>query len=633
MTDTTDTIECDAQPDAASTALPDDDQPRSETDTSDLDGPITTDGDGDQSPSETAAAVAKVPDYTSNRILMLALAVLAMLAFANSLSGAFVFDDHQQIVANPLMGHWDRDTLARVFTENHWSALSPEPSDDSLDSIYYRPVFNLFLMLGYQVAGRDALIWHFVVVILHLLAAMLVFRVLEKSLAALSDVKSKNRRLMSAFAAGIYLVHPVQSESVSWISGLVNPLSALFMLAAFYCYLIYRRPEREPTNSLRLRAGATGLFALALLTKESALALLLIVAAYELFIFSRGLAFGARLRRAAIESLPFVCAAFGYMVLRYSVLGVVFGRNTNGNFPDDASLTLADNLLTLPALLARYLKLAVFPVSLSLIHDFGYVRSLGFTSFWMPLLVILAVGSLLVYLSRRVPDVKLAAIWIVMPLSIHLNTRAFTSEEIVHDRYLYLSMIGFGLLFAALIERAATSNRLRIPASKLAGASAVLLVLLAVLTAAQNKRWKSNENLWTHTSAHAPNSRIARLWLGSLAESRRDPQGAVREYEAALRINPDIIDALNQSALIYARHGYPAEATRRFERIVSLTPQSAIAHFNLSFVYAVQGRFEDAAREQRTAIELDPNGERSDEWRVRLDQLEQMIAASATRQK
>ncbi len=130
-------------------------------------------------------------------------------------------------------------------------------------------------------------------------------------------------------------------------------------------------------------------------------------------------------------------------------------------------------------------------------------------------------------------------------------------------------------------------------------------------------------------AAHAPNSRIAHIGLGLLAESKQDPASALREYEAALKINPDIIDALNNSAFVYARGGDWSEATKNFERIVSLTPDKAPAHFNLSFAYSVQKRYAEALSEQRIAIELDPNGKRADEWRLRLEQLEKQHQEAA----
>jgi len=256
-------------------------------------------------------------------------------------------------------------------------------------------------------------------------------------------------------------------------------------------------------------------------------------------------------------------------------------------------------------------------------YDFGYVRSIGFQSFWLPLMIVLAVAACLLYLSQRMIEARLAVIWMVVPFLPHLNTRVFTSEELIHDRYLYLSMMGVGLLVAAMVLRMWQVPRLRLTCYSLACVSVLIISSLCLMTAAQNKQWVRDESLWAWSAEHAPNSRVVHLALGALAESKRDTEGALREYEAALKMNPDIIDALNNAAFVYARSGRWQEAAQKFERIVWLTPNKAIAHFNLSFAYAVLKRYEEAAREQAAAIDLDPEGARSEEWRGRLEQLKQ----------
>jgi protein O-mannosyl-transferase len=565
---------------------------------------------------------------TSKRFLMLAVILLAFAAFANSISGEFVHDDLQQIGVNPLLGHWDGSTIKRLFTQDLWAAIRVGQAEGQVDSLYYRPLFGLFFMTGHVVAGRNPALWHMLAVLLHAFAAALVFIVLEKSLAMTSSFEIGARRLLAAFAAAVFAVHPAQSESVAWISGAVNPLSAIFTLSAFYCYLLSREPGAESRRQFAAFAAAILLFAMAVLTKESSLALLPIIISYELFILNRELEFSGRIRLAILKAYPYAIIAGGYVALRHSILKLLVGRYRNANFPDDALITPLDNLRTLPALLLGYLKLALIPFDLSLIYDLQYVRSFAAITFWAPLCLLIVIGGVLLLLARRMPELRIALVWMLIPLAPHLNTLVFASEEIIHDRYLYLSLLGVALFLAVLIIRLMQSRMPHPSARGLAVASAAILVLLSVLTIAQNRHWKSGEALWANAAEHAPNSRLAHMALGWVAESKQDPAGALREYEAALRINPDIVDALNNAAFVYARSGHWPEATRKFERIVSLTPNKAIAHFNLSFAYAVQRRYAEAVAEQRMAIELDPNGQRLDEWRARLTQLEKAFADS-----
>ena len=575
------------------------------------------------SPSPRQAAPTAARDLAARPVLMLGLLLLVAVAFANSISGEFVHDDIPQILHNQMFGHWDRATLTRVWTRDFWAALQPELAGDNLNSLYYRPLFSLFLMAGYEVVGRNPAGWHLLVMLLHALCAILAFIVLEKTLRQACALADRPRKLLAACAAAVFAVHPAQAESVTWIAGLVGPLSAIFMLAAFYCYLSYRERQR-----LSMRLAIPLLFALAVLTKESAIVLLLIVPAHELLVFNRQTRLLERLRLAARHAWPLTLIGAGYMTLRYLALGVFFGRVMNLNFPDDQALTAIDMVRTWPALLVAYGKLILLPFDLSLIYDFGYVGNLAWPSFWMPLLILLAAGWALWRVAARNVGARLGLIWLVLPLLPHLNTRAFVSDAILHDRYLYLSLLGAGLLAGVLLTQAVAKVRWLWPRPVL-GLAVVLLALLTLGTLATNRRFQNNSVLTMHVAAHAPRSRIALIAKGLDAESRGDKAAALEAYEAALAINPDIVDALNNSAFVYARGGRWDEATRRFERIVELSPDRAGGYFNLSFAYAVQRRYAEAVAAQQRALELDPHNARATEWQARLAQLKQAAGTAA----
>lgn len=569
-----------------------------------------------------AVRAALLPYLTLKQVLMSALVLLAFAAFANAISGKFIYDDQRVVLRNPLLGHWDPATIKAIFTHDYWSVYNPQTADQSIDSLYYRPVYHLFTMAAYELAGTNAAGWHLISLLLHIAATLMALLVLEKTLAVGTALAAKERLLMAAFAAAIFAIHPAQGEAVAWISASANSLLAIFVFGACYGYLDYR--ERGRGRGLVI---ALFLSALAIFTKETAIVIPLIAAAYELVILNREHRLTGRIGAAVLHALPFAGIVAGYFVMRYAAMNIMIGQDHNLNFPEDASLTLIDNLRTLPALMLGYMKLALSPFNHSMMYDFGYVRSFSFTAFWLPLAAVLAVAAALVCLCRRMPEVKAALIWMVIPLLPHLNTRVFVSEEIIHDRYLYMSLAGFGLLVATFIIRAVRSGRLPFAGYRMVYLPAVVLLILLGGTVLQNKQWHDEEALWSGSADYAPNSRTVHLSLGILAEARGDYLGALHQYESVLETNPDVIDALNNAAFIYARHlGQWPQATRNFEHIVSLTPDKPVAHFNLSFTYAVQKRYADAEREQRAALELDPNGARADEWRNRLKQLQRTCA-------
>jgi hypothetical protein len=550
-------------------------------------------------------------------LAILGLGLLALAAFSNSISGEFVRDDTFQIVENPMLGKWDAVTLKRAVTRDFWANIEPDRAGERIDSVYYRPVFLIALMTGHKIAGTNPVVWHLIAISLHLGAAILVFFAVERMLALSESGAAGDSMMLSFAAAAIFLVHPVQSESAAWISGLVGPLSTGLMLASFLCYLSFRQTRRYS-----MVAASLVFFVIAIFAKEQALVLPLIVLCCELFVFrSEGPARVSREGQVVFATM-IGCVSF-YLVCRYAAIGAVLGHSRSSNFPDDASLTLADQLRTTPGLLLQYCKLIVYPAQLSLMYAFGYVRDLSVTGFWIPLLAICSIGGVLVYGARRSRAIAAATIWMVFPLLPHLNLRAFVSDEIIHDRYLYGSMVGVVMLSAMGMRLLSKRQFVR------GIVAALILTGLVVLTARQNRHWRTNETLWQRASATAPNSRLVHIALGALAEDRNDPVNALDEYEAALTAHPDVLDALNNSALLIGRAGGWVEAARRFERIVEITPDKAIAHFNLSFAYAVLRRYDDAIREQRRAIDLDPAGNRVEEWRLRLAQLEKVRGPSA----
>jgi len=562
------------------------------------------------------AAALRPPNRASKLVLLVLVGVslLTLGTYYNSLSGGFVRDDRQLIVDNPMVGKWNLETLKLAFTRDSWANLEPEVAGDKVDSVYYRPMFLLALMWGHSVAGTNPIAWHLIAICMHLLAGILTFLAVYKILELTTHEANVSLTLMSAFATAIFVVHPVQSESVAWISGLVGPLSTALMLGAFLCYLAYRR-----TGAARALIGCALLFLIAAFTKEQTLTLPIIILACEYSAF-RNQETAKASQRGKIVLINMTGAMIVYLVCRYAAIGSLLGRNQNLNFPDDASLTLADQLRTLPTLLLHYCKLVVYPADLSLMYALGYVRRVNVGDFWLPLTAVSGLAALIIYAARRSPAAAIALIWLAIPLLPHLNTRAFVSDEIIHDRYLYGSFIGVGIFAAWLLWRVSLQ-----PAIRASFAGAVLLALVA-LTVNQNRQWKTDESLWTRAAKTAPDSRLVHLALAALAEKRHQPGIALAEYESVLTAHPDVIDALNDFALLSGRTGHWPEAAQKFERIVELTPDKAIAHFNLSFAYAVQKRFGDAAREQRRAIELDPNGPLANEWRARLAQIEKAIA-------
>ena len=238
---------------------------------------------------------------TAQVVLVLGLLATALI-YLDTLSFQFVYDDVTLIVRNPQVQSWSN--LPHFFTQHLWAAYAATGN-------YYRPVYQLWLLLNYTAFGLNPLGWHITTVAVHLGATLLVYVLLAKLGA---------ERLTAAIAASLFGVHPVHIESVAWVSGVIDPLTAVFFLGALLCHLQVREGKRWCLGP------ALALCALALLTKEAAAVLPGVVLVVEWRGLGRrqddmaALSRTDRLRSAVTWTLPYAAVAVLYLVARHYAL-------------------------------------------------------------------------------------------------------------------------------------------------------------------------------------------------------------------------------------------------------------------------------------------------------------------------
>src|SRR5205085_8101292 len=273
------------------------------------------------------------------------------LAFANSLGNGFAYDDTTQILGNEQIRSFAN--LPTALTKEVWFWRVKQDQDPNKDAgpttPYYRPLFTVYLMIGWALFGTWAPGWHLINVLMHLLAVSFVFLILKR---ITGDMK------LTSIATLLFALHPLRVESVAWISGVTDLFLALFLLPSFYLYVRFR--ENGNKNYL---GGALLLFLFAAFSKEPAVAFPAFIAAYELFIMKPERALAERLRAALLFPALFLMMAFTYFVMRYQALGFVL------NDPQFVSYPLPHVLLTIPLVILKYLGLLLWPMHLSIFHE------------------------------------------------------------------------------------------------------------------------------------------------------------------------------------------------------------------------------------------------------------------------
>lgn len=438
--------------------------------------------------------------------LWLILALTAAL-YAPSLRYAFVYDDQIQVINNPRITSWKN--LPGFFAHHVWYHSSNFGS-------YWRPLFLVWLRLNNALFHAKPIGWHATTILLHLAAVSLVYFLLRNS---------EEDNFVAVIATAIFAVHPVHLESVAWISGLTDPLMAVSLLGALLCWLKYRNQQRRLFLIFSLLLSC-----LALLAKETA-------AIVPFLIFAQAYALARRseeatpLKDALRACTPYVLLVAIYLATRWAVM------RREAIHPFHSTREIVTNL---PAFSWFYLRHLAWPWRLSVFYDFDLqhhpvllLGSLG---------VVLLVVLLGVLAARKSPTLFLAWAWIVFPLApVVAGVTAFDPHDLVHDRYLYLSAIGFGILVAVVCKhlRLASVEVFRRPAGPLFASTIVLAALIFAMQQ-QLPQWTNNLILFTRGVQIAPRNPMAYDHLAFEMFRDGHPNEAIKFYFRAIVLDPAI---------------------------------------------------------------------------------------------
>ncbi|HWN98671.1 MAG TPA: tetratricopeptide repeat protein [Blastocatellia bacterium] len=582
------------------------------------------------SDSGVRGLLTSIESLPAGRAILL-ICLLSFLAYANSLGGQFVFDDTDQIVANGDIRSWSN--LTKGFTKHVWAFREQERSLQPPPPLpYYRPIFTAMLTIEYHIFGLWPQGWHLVNILLHILSSVGVFYVL---------LLISHRMLVALFAGALFAVHPVHAESVCWISGMTDPLFAVFFLSSFYLYLKSHREgletkkgTRSPGSVSRVFVLSLVLFLLACFSKETALSLVLLVFGYELVETPGKLI--SRASQAARRALPYAAIALLYLIPRYLVLGELMWKNPQA---PDRPVALA--LLTLPFVVCSYVLHLAWPMNLSIAYDTHFVTTAGSPMFVLPTIILsLGIIALIAFRERISREVWISLLIIFVPLLPVLKLGQVSRDEyLVFDHYLYLSVAGFAYLLAIGLARLGSFEHLgklaaksQIGRAKLTVVAMVILLLMSVVGAArENRSWADSYELWSNAARIRPSywaahynaglalidggryaeahdwlDRAAKLKpdeavvfdaLGRASENAGDNAEAEKHFKRALELNPRLLESLNNLGTLYFTRQDYALAEESFVAALKLGPDAAAVRFNLGMCRARQGRYADAASE------------------------------------
>jgi tetratricopeptide (TPR) repeat protein len=424
--------------------------------------------------------------------------------------------------------------------------------------------------------------FHAVNILIHLLNSFLVFFIVRK----LARRESPDW-IPAAFAAAVFLLHPIQTEAVSYIAGRSECLSVFFFLAAFAVFLYRRASEVSWPTSIAVLL----LFGAAALTKEHTLVLpaLLLLTDYY---WNPGFSFSG-MRRNWRLYVPIALAAAGGLVYVAKVLtqAATAGFGLTG-------LTWYQYFFTECRAFFVYLRLLVFPAGQNLDWEYPISRNILDHGAIFGLAAILALAGAAIYFRRRHP---LASYGFLVYLLLMAPTSSFVPiKDPVAERRLYLPMIGILLVAIAALAR------MRVDRRKLAAALCGIVAVLAIATYRRNEVWASDVAIWEDAARKSPGKQRVHFQLAHTYYTDGRCADAIAQYAEAARLEQPDYGLLVDWGLAYDCTNEPDLAVAKLREAAALEPQAHV-YTQIAMVYAKRSRWQEALEALAQAERLNPH--------------------------
>jgi len=510
---------------------------------------------------------------------VLLLIAVSFGVYANSLTGSFVATDHVRWEDRP----WARGmSMTSMFRE----LLIPDAG------AFYRPIPYMVHVVDYHLWGATPMGFHITNTTLHAVVGVLVYFVAAAILGY---------GLAPLIVALLFATHPVHTEAVTYIAGRTDVTMGIFFLVSLLLYIRFRKSAG--TSRHFLYAGSVLAFILALLCKEAAVALPLVLVLYEIY-FGSGRTGKSLWKRLVPPLAPLVAIGLLYSVVASTTgLGEAFTLDRIG---------FGLQGLTAARALHRYSHLLLFPVNLSFTPDFPWSRSFSQPHALLPLIsvVLLLITIFVTYRFSKVLSFGLA--WVVVTILPISNLLAVTRFPVplMAERYLYVPSIGFCMAVGAVIHSVAYRPA-RVPRgglyTKIGLVSlTVLLVAYTSLAVRRNLDWRSQHSLAAKTLEQNPKAVEAHLVLADAYCEKGMYDKAIVEFRRALLRTPSSARAYLGLGITYGKKGEYGSAISEIRQAIALDPEFADAYHSLGAMYCHMGRIDDGIAQYHKALALSP---------------------------
>src|SRR5437667_9457648 len=527
----------------------------------------------------------------------LALVAITWLVFGRTLGHDFVsYDDHLYIQDNPIVRNGlSAEGLIWAFTHSHASN--------------WHPLTTLSHMVDCQLFGLNPCGHHFTNVLLHSVAVVLLFRVLQEMTGVV---------WRSAFVAALFAIHPLHVESVAWVAERKDVLSGVFFILTLGAYARY---ARRPSVARYIMMSI--LFACGLMSKPMLVTVPFVLLLLDHWPLGRGRGMeisGERsevrrersvvrgrwsvVRGLVVEKIPLLALSAA------SCLATLLGQRQAAGSIDQLPFAWRVNNAIVTCV--AYIWQMLWPVKLAVFYPHPDNRFMLWLLF-LTLVMLIAITVAVIASRQKRPYLMTGWLW-YLGMLVPVIGLVQVGEQARADRYTYLPQVGLYLALTwTIVDLSASWRRRR---EILGVAAAVVITALTWRAWIQASYWKNSETLWTHTLAVTSDNDVAHNNLGFIFLRRGELDEAISHFQTALNIranNPQTHYNLG-SALVHNNLGNALvrkklvdEAITHYEKAVELRPDYADGHYNLGSAMLQEGRIDEAIAHWQKTVSLQPN--------------------------
>jgi len=522
--------------------------------------------------------------FTRERIFVVLLVVSTCLVYANTMRGPFIYDDEPNILQNPhIRSLWP---VGRALSA---------PPESGLDG---RPAAALSFALTYALFGYKVWGYHLTNLLIHIFAGLTLFGIVRRSLLTekLKERFAKDASTLAWVVATLWLVHPLQTESVTYIIQRIESLMGLFFLLTLYTAI---RANQSPRPSV-WQALSVICCAVGMATKEVMAAAPLMVFLYDYLFIRRSIRDG--LRRGGLHYYTALAGCWiilGLLLLsgaRFTGAGFSIGTGPVEYAANQGKIIL------------HYIRLSFWPAQLCLDYNWQLIKDIGQLVPFVVIILIIIIISIWGLCRRK--GFSYPVLWFFVILAPTSSFIPVANPAFEHRMYLPLA----GLIALVVIYGYIFLGRLAGRFGKVEALNCVGLILvltaasaLGVRTFLRNRDYKTAVSIWQANVEVVPENPYSRVNLGKALFLSGKADEAIVQFNRALEIAPQYAEAHNNLAVALKSQGKIEQAVEHYKKALQTNPAYPDALYNLGNVYLSQGETEQAIYYYKRAIDVKPD--------------------------